>query len=155
MTYTDQELRFDLVLPALKVTQSKQVLMAIAAETAKVVGIREKLMMSRLTKAQENASRQDGVCLMDMKISSLTQPFVIFARVPRGVDNNAEDGLACDLFAVLLSPEHNPALHLQLLARWSRLLRDAAFCARLRAADDADAIRQLMQVEIKTRQRAA
>lgn len=150
----DTELCFDLVLPSVKTPHSKQVFQTIAEETAKVIGIREKLLLSRLTKVDPSFV-QGGVCLFEMKISSLTQPFMMLARVPRGVDMGAVDGLSADLFAVFMSPEHGGAAHLQTLARWSRLLHDVAFCDRLRSAEDADQIRLLTRAETKARKQAA
>lgn len=155
MPFNDQPLSFDLIIPALKVSQQKQVFMALAAETAKTVGTREKTMMTRLTKAAASATTRNGMCLMETKLSALTRPFMALVRVPRGVTGDSTDGLNIDLFAVLMSPEHDGNAHLQLLARWSRLLSDTDFCAKLRAAEDADDIRALTQTEIKIRKQAA
>lgn len=155
MTYHDQPLSFDLIIPALKVTQQKQVFMALAHETTKIVGVREKTMMSRLYKACDTATMRGGACLLDIKISALTRPFMAIARVPRGVDTNAPDGLGVDLFAVLLTPEHDSNAYLQLLARWSRLLCDEDFCAKLRAASDEDDMRRMLDTETKIRAQAA
>ncbi len=151
MPYVDYDLNFDLILSAVKVPHQKQVFQAMADETAKMIGIREKLLMSRLTKAAEPALVEGGVCLVEMKISSLTQPFTVLARVPRGVDAGAADGQPTDLFAMFLYPEHGGAAHLQALARWSRLLKDGAFCARIRDAADADEIRIITRAESKNR----
>lgn len=150
MTNFESELCFDLVLPAVKVPHQKQVFQCIAEETAKVIGIREQLLMSRFAKT-EPSFVTGGVCLIEMKISSLTQPFMIFARAPKITDLTGADGKAADLFAVYLSPEHGGAAHLQTLARWSRLLHDVAFCDRLRGADDADDIRLLTKAETRVR----
>lgn len=158
MTYLDQDstLAFDLILPAVKVPHQKQVFQVMAEETAKVIGIREKLLRGRLAKAAEPVHGRGGVSLIELKISSLTQPFMVLARAPLGVDAGAADGTPVDLFAVFLYPEHGGAVHLQTLARWSRLLREPEFCTRLRAAADADEIRVLMRAEMKNRaQRAA
>lgn len=151
MTYSDQELHFDLILSAIKVPHQKQVFQAMADETAKVIGIREKLLLSRLTKASDTTLVQGGVCLIEMKISSLTQPFMVLARAPLGIDAGAADGTPADLFGLFLYPEHGGAAHLQTLARWSRLLRDADFCTRLRAAADQDDIRTILRTETKNR----
>jgi mannitol/fructose-specific phosphotransferase system IIA component (Ntr-type) len=156
MSYVDQDLSFDLIIPSLKVPHQKQVFMALAEETSKVVGIREKLMLSRLNKAAEGAIVQKGVCVMEMKSTALTQPFMVLARVPRGIeDAKGSDGLAADLFAVLVSPEHDAGKHLQLLARWSRLLHDNEFCAKLRAAADADDMRMALRTETRLRRQQA
>lgn len=151
MNFTEQELNFDLILPAVKVPHQKQVFQTMAEETAKVIGIREKLLFTRMAKTSDATLVQGGVCLIEMKISSLTQPFMILARAPLGVDTGAADGKPTDLFAMFLYPEHGGTAHLQTLARWSRLLRDADACARLRAATDADNIRAVMRAETKSR----
>lgn len=156
MTYFDQDLSFDLIIPALKVPHQKQVFKTLAEETSKTVGIREKLMLGRLNKAAEGATIQGGICLMEMKSTALTQPFMVLARVPRGVDTAGPDGLPIDLYAVLLTPEHDTSLHLQLLSRWTRLFRDGPFCGKLREATDADDIRlALREQQARLRVRAA
>lgn len=151
MTFADQDLNFDLILPAVKVPHQKQVFQTMAEETAKVIGIREKLLFSRIAKTSDTTMVQSGVCLIEMKISSLTQPFMMLARAPLGINAGAADGKPADLFAMFLYPEHGGAAHLQTLARWSRVLRDADVCARLRAAADAEEIRVLMRAETKNR----
>lgn len=151
MPLSDQDLNFDLILPAVKVPHQKQVFQTMAEETAKVIGIREKLLFNRMAKTSDATMVQGGVCLIEMKISSLTQPFMVLARAPLGVDTGAADGKPTDLFAMFLYPEHGGAAHLQTLARWSRILRDADVGARLRGAIDADEIRALMRAETKSR----
>ncbi|MGI9295211.1 MAG: PTS IIA-like nitrogen regulatory protein PtsN [Pseudomonadales bacterium] len=57
-----------------------------------------------------------------------------------GVDFDAIDNNPVDLLFVLLVPEAANEEHLQILAELARLFSDADYCARLRAAEDADAL---------------
>jgi PTS system nitrogen regulatory IIA component len=50
------------------------------------------------------------------------------------------------LIFLLLAPESAGADHLKALARISRLLRDDAICAKLRGADDPEALFALLTV---------
>lgn len=56
------------------------------------------------------------------------------------VDWSAVDGRPVDLVVAMVGPETAGAVHLKLLARVSRLLRDTAFVEKLRGATDAGAL---------------
>ncbi len=57
-----------------------------------------------------------------------------------GVDFDAIDNNPVDILFVLLVPEDTNKEHLQILAELARLLSDADYCARLRAAEDGQAL---------------
>jgi len=62
-----------------------------------------------------------------------------------GVDFGAPDGLPVTVFFLLLSPMDAPALHLQSLARVSRLVRTPGLIDALRAATSADEIAEALR----------
>ena len=112
MPYNRSGFSFDLVLPSLKLTDKKQVLQTIAEETSKIIGIREKLLYSRLAKidSAQNANAEEGVLLLDLKVSALTQSFMVLAPLEKPVNFGAGN-YAIDLVCVLLSPEHEDIQH--------------------------------------------
>ena len=57
---------------------------------------------------------------------------------------DAVDDQPVDLLFLLLAPESAGADHLKALARVSRLLRDGSVCAKIRGADDSEALFALL-----------
>ena len=60
------------------------------------------------------------------------------ASCPSGIDFGAPDGLPVTLVFLILSPAQAPALHLQALARISRLLKTPGVAESLRLASTSD-----------------
>ena len=156
MSYNNSGFSFDLILPSVKLTAKKQVLQLIAEKTSKIIGIREKLLYTRLTKMQQtqNPNTDDGTLLLDLKASALTQSFMVLTILDNPISFNETHTHPVDLVCTLISPEHEEIQHLQELARWSRLLHDSKFCNMLRAANDEDDIRIIME-SVNHRMRAA
>ena len=82
----------------------------------------------------------DGIAIPHAKIRGLEKIIVACGRSQRGIDFDAPDQKPTHLFFVLLAPEHSAAMHLKILARLSRLLKDKAFRDRLISAKTADEI---------------
>jgi nitrogen PTS system EIIA component len=77
----------------------------------------------------------EGVAIPHGKLAGVERIAGLFARSSKGVDFDSLDGGLTHLFFVLVAPENSAADHLKALARISRLLKDAAFRARLMAGD--------------------
>jgi len=73
----------------------------------------------------------EGVAIPHGKMPGIQRVAGVFARSPQGVDFDSLDGGLTYLFFLLIAPENSAADHLKALARISRLLKDAAFRARL------------------------
>ncbi len=78
-----------------------------------------------------------GLAIPHAKLPRLDRAVACFARSKDGIDFKAQDGQPTHLFLALLAPEGNASLHLQALARASRLFKDADFRTRLLEAGDA------------------
>lgn len=89
-----------------------------------------------------------GVAIPHGKSSEIEQSVVVFGRSMPGVRFDAIDSQPCHLFFMLVAPETSPAgLHLQALARISRLVKDAAFRQGLMEAPDAETLWETIRVE--------
>lgn len=69
----------------------------------------------------------DGIALPHARealAGVVDQPVIVFGRHPQGIPFRAVDGIPARLFFLLVAP--SVTLHLAILARISRLLRDAA-----------------------------
>lgn len=85
-----------------------------------------------------------SVAIPHAKVKDLHQCVGVVIRLESPVDYQAHDGRAVDLVFALFSPETGGAVHLKALAEVSRLLRDDNMVAKLRGADNTDAIYALL-----------
>ena len=85
-----------------------------------------------------------SIAIPHAKLHELDRLYGLFARLAQPIDFDAIDDAPVDLLFLLLAPESAGADHLKALARVSRLLRDKAMCAKLRGADNPDALFALL-----------
>ena len=83
---------------------------------------------------------EDGVAIPHAKIHGLKNIVIAFARSVQGIDFQSIDGKPTTLMFLLLAPEDATGLHLKVLARLSRLLKDTGFRERLLSARGKDDI---------------
>jgi PTS system nitrogen regulatory IIA component len=69
------------------------------------------------------------------------------ARVAEGLDFESLDGQPVHILFMLLGPQEAAGLHVKLLARIARLVKQPEFLERLRAADTARALHQVIREE--------
>ena len=75
-----------------------------------------------------------GVAIPHCKSRDVEDIVLAVGITPQGVDFHAPDGKAVTLIFLILSPADQPAVHLQTLARISRLLRTPGIAEALRRA---------------------
>ncbi|MEN6617244.1 MAG: PTS sugar transporter subunit IIA [Syntrophorhabdus sp.] len=73
----------------------------------------------------------DGIAIPHGKFGDSGQVMCVFARSEKGVDFDAVDGEPVHIFFLVLAPEDAASLHLIVLSRISRILRDPSFRKRL------------------------
>ena len=156
MTNNIHELRFDSIMPDLKVNGTKQLFQKISMHVSKLIGTPEKFVFDTLIEQerQQSSGIGQGVAIPHMKLPRLTKPVVIFAKLSRNIEFNAVDKEPVDLVCVVLSPSYDGPKHLRRLAKVTRFLSDAAFCESLRNANDVDDIRMVLK-EVNSRRMAA
>jgi len=93
---------------------------------------------------------EDGIAIPHAKVPNLEKLVVACGRSRQGISFDALDQKPTHLFFVLLAPEHSAAMHLKILARLSRLLKDKDFRAHIMAAKDAKDIYHII-IEEDTR----
>jgi len=79
-----------------------------------------------------------GIAIPHGKLSGLDALVLGFGLSRGGVNFDSIDGKLSHIFFLLLSPDNSTGLHLQLLARLSKLLKDDRFMENLRTAGSAD-----------------
>lgn len=142
----------DSVVSKLKVSSKKQALQELANKAAEVTGLDSSLIFDKLLERERLGTTGvgQGIAIPHGKFEELDTVCGLFARLETPVEFEAMDDQPVDLVFVLLAPEPSGAEHLKALAQVSRLLRNQAICAKLRGADNADALFALLTKTEKT-----
>ncbi|HEY6838033.1 MAG TPA: PTS sugar transporter subunit IIA [Geobacteraceae bacterium] len=82
----------------------------------------------------------DGIAIPHGKVKRMQGLGLVFGRSPEGVDFNSLDGRPAHLFFLLVAPEEAVGIHLKMLARISRILKDPRVRRGLLEAPDAASI---------------
>ena len=149
-------LRFDSIIPEMKVTSSKQVIQKLSEHTSHLIGTPQRFLFETLSDQEHKQSSGigQGVAIAHMRLPRLTRSMVVFSKLSRPIDFNAIDEQPVDLVCLVLSPEFEGPKHLSRLAKVSRFFSDKSFCDSLRDAKDAHDIRLILK-EINSRKMAA
>lgn len=86
----------------------------------------------------------EGLAIPHAKMDEIDEFKAAFARLPDGVDFKSLDGKPAHLVFLLLSPKGEAGKHVRVLARVSRILKNASFRERLLEAETDDAIYDLI-----------
>jgi PTS system nitrogen regulatory IIA component len=86
----------------------------------------------------------DGVAIPHGKVPGLDAPLLAVGRSVAGVNFNSLDERPVMIFFLLIVPEEAPGLHLKLLARISRLLKDPSLRKGILEGADAAAIHEII-----------
>lgn len=65
----------------------------------------------------------DGIAIPHCKMAELRQPILLLAISKKGVAFGSADGKPTSIFFMLVSPQDNPSLNLQILASIAQLIR--------------------------------
>ncbi len=142
----------DGVVANLKASSKKQALQELSQQAASLTGLHERVIFDVLLQREKLGTTGigRGIAIPHGKMQELERLYGLFARLPKPIDFDAIDEQPVDLIFLLLAPESAGADHLKALARISRLLRDEAVCAKLRGADDPEALFALLTVPAAT-----
>ncbi len=88
-----------------------------------------------------------GIGIPHGKIKDLESLVLGFGLSRKGIDFESIDGEPTHIFFVLITPEDSTGLHLKLLARISRILKNDQFKERLLNAADQDEIFDIIKQE--------
>jgi PTS system nitrogen regulatory IIA component len=134
------------VIAKLHATSKKQLLQELSKAAADVFDADAREIFDILVERERLGSTGvgSGLAIPHGKLPQLDTLHGLFARLDKPVDFDAIDDQPVDLVFLLLAPEGAGADHLKALARISRIMRDAAFCDKLRGSDSADAIYALL-----------
>jgi PTS system nitrogen regulatory IIA component len=133
----------DDILPSLTATSRDDVLAELATALAsRHPELMQEEVLQVLTEREQLGSTGigDGIAIPHGKLHASGELVLLFARSTPGVAFGALDGRPVQLFFVLLAPQSAAGMHLKMLARISRILKDPAVRRDLVAATDVAAI---------------
>lgn len=126
------------VIHGLKTTNKKKLIAELAGQVARIAGLDEGKVFESLWEREKLNSTGvgHGVAVPHARVPKLDKIVGLFAQLESAIDFEAIDEAPVDLVFLLLTPADAGADHLKALARVSRLMRNAAVCEKLRAAND-------------------
>lgn len=136
------------IIPALSAVTKGDVLSELAAKVSEQHPGLDRDGIFRILQEREQLGSTGiggGIAIPHGKLKRLDKPVMVFARSLEGVDYNALDNSPVHLFFVLIAPEDAVGVHLKMLARISRILKDPAVRKELLEAPDAAAIYAAIQ----------
>lgn len=138
-----------LILPSVAENTPAGVLRAVAARIAEAHGLDEARVFKTLVDREKLGSTgiEEGLAVPHGKYPGLNDMIACLARSPEGVDFAARDNRPTHLFVVLLAPENDAGKHLKALARVSRLFKQEHVRRRLRQAESATQMLDIISEE--------
>jgi PTS system nitrogen regulatory IIA component len=82
----------------------------------------------------------EGIAIPHGKQPGLEEPLISVGRSLEGIPFDSMDGMPAHLFFAIVAPENSTGIHLKLLAKISRMLKDEEFRERLMKAETAEKI---------------
>lgn len=122
----------------LKATDKKGVLEELVEPVARMTGISSEDLVRVLMERERLGSTgiDGGIGIPHGKLKDLHELILGFGLSRKGVNFESMDGRPTYLFFLLFTPENSTGLHLKLLARISRVLKDDVFKEKLINAKD-------------------
>ncbi|MFC1828469.1 PTS sugar transporter subunit IIA [Thermodesulfobacteriota bacterium] len=145
-------LQKDAILVDLKALDKKGVLEELVMPVADIAGVNHEDLVRVLMERERLGSTGigGGVGIPHGKLKDLESMVIGFGLSRKGVDFESMDGQPVHIFFLLITPENSTGLHLKLLARISRILKNDSFKEKLLNAGDRDEIFSIIQEEDET-----
>jgi PTS system nitrogen regulatory IIA component len=137
------------ILVDLKAVDKKGVLEELSAPLASSAGLSMGELVRVLMERERLGSTGigGGIGIPHGKLKKIDNLLMGFGLSRRGVAFDSIDGKPAHLFFVLITPENSTGLHLKVLARISRLLKNEIFKERLKAAVNPEQVIQVLSEE--------
>jgi len=140
----------DNIIPDLKASDKKGVLEELAEVISNHEPSIDKGTLVKVLLERERLGTTgigDGVAIPHGKLNGVKQPIVSFGRSRNGLEFDSMDGQPAYLFFLLVAPENSSGIHLQVLAKIAKILKNSAFRKKLMGADTT---REIYQIIIQT-----
>jgi PTS system nitrogen regulatory IIA component len=137
------------IISDLAAKKKNDTLKELALPLAKGADLDLEMLVNVLTEREKLGSTGigGGVAIPHGKVKDLTTITLGFGRSQQGVAFDSMDGQPTHIFFLLLTPENSTGLHLKMLARISRLLKQEPFKEKLLQAETGDELYQIIADE--------
>jgi len=137
------------VIADLKGRSKPEVLEELAAPVARLANEELRDVVEVLLERERLGSTGigGGIGIPHGKLKRLDRMVIGFGLSRKGVDFDSLDGEPTRIFFLLMAPESSTGLHLKLLARISRILKNEPFKERLLQAKSAEEIAAIIKEE--------
>jgi PTS system nitrogen regulatory IIA component len=137
------------VLTDLKARDKKGVIEELCEPVAAIAGVAVEDLVRVLLERERLGSTGigDGIGIPHGKMKNIRQLVLGFGLSRQGVDFESMDGRPTRIFFVLVTPESSTGLHLRLLARVSKILKNDILKERLMNASDPEEVIAVIQEE--------
>jgi PTS system nitrogen regulatory IIA component len=136
------------IVPSLAAETKDEALLELAAKVEERHPLLGRTEIFRVLQERERLGSTgigDGVAIPHGKLKRTGDLVLVFGRSKKGVDFDALDGRKVHIFFLLIAPEEAFGLHLKMLGRISRILKDPAVRKALLEAPDVAAIYGIIQ----------
>lgn len=142
-------LKKESILVDLESNDKMGVLEELATPLARIADVNHKELVRILMDRERLGSTGigDGIGIPHGKLKSLESLALGFGLSRKGIDFESMDGRPTYIFFLLITPENSTGLHLKLLARISRILKNDGFKKKLLNAVSCDEIFNIIQKE--------
>ena len=142
-------LKREAIIDDLQSRTKKGILEELVVPVAQISGVAPEELVRVLMERERLGSTGigGGIGIPHGKMKNLDSLVLGFGLSRSGVDFESIDKKATHIFFILITPENSTGLHLKLLARISRILKNDAFKQRLMNATDGDEIYNIIMEE--------
>ncbi len=135
------------IITELKATDKKSVLEELTLPISELTQIEHKELVRVLIEREHLGSTGigNGIGIPHGKLKNLPALILGVGLSRKGVDFDAMDGKPTHIFFLLLTPENSTDLHLKLLARISKILKEKSFNDKILFSSDKNEVIRLLQ----------
>jgi PTS system nitrogen regulatory IIA component len=135
------------IITDMKSKVKSEVIEELIAPISKITGVSSSEFVRVLLERERLGSTGigGGIGIPHGKLKDLGSLIMGFGLSRKGVDFESIDARPAHLFFIILTPENSTGLHLKLLARISRLLKNESFKKKLMKATDSDQIYSIIE----------
>jgi PTS system nitrogen regulatory IIA component len=128
------------ILVDLKANDKKGVLEELSKPVSQIAGIKQQDLVKVLLEREQLGSTGigGGIGIPHGKLKNLENLVLGFGLSRKGIDFDSMDRRPTHIFFLLVTPENSTGLHLKVLARISRLLKNEDFKEKLLQISDAE-----------------
>ena len=141
-----KNINFDHILLDVGASNKKQLHKHLAQIIAKKLNVSEQKTLIKMVSQDKkhDIAIGNGVAITKISFSEITAPQIILARLKNSDDFDTPDNLPVDLYCIVIAPQANTGVGLQLMSSLSRVMNDAFLCDQMRCMHSEEEIFQMM-----------